>query len=179
MKRTIAIFLSLTLLLCAALLAGCTKQETPEPKDVGIDTANWTEAKFYSWVTVKYDEAAAEKDGLSINALDGSWWVSFNFANSDSEFENEQTKYAELRANETYTDLTTVEKTLGSFTYQASTYTANGQFFGAYFAELDPAIAPAGGFDPVKSISVKFFAEDPNMVDYIDAIIGTLNIIAA
>lgn len=179
MKRTIALLLSLTLLLSVGLLAGCEKKEAPAPETAGISTLNWTEAKLYSWVSVKYDETVAEKDGLYINAADSSWWVSFNFATSDTEFENDQVKHDEKRANESYSDVKTEEKTLGNYTYLATTYTANGQFFGAYFAALNPAVAPAGGFDPVQSISVSFFAEDPAMVEYIDAIIGTLNIVAA
>ena len=183
MKRTIAILLSLTLLASLFLLAGCGKKEEPVPVDTPaaavIDTANWTDAKLYSWVYAKYDEAVAEKDGLYINALDGSWWVSFTFANSDVEFEGDKAKHDAILADEYNTDVKTEEKTIGDYTYQATTYVANSQFFGSYFAALDPAIAPEGGFDPVQSILVDFFAEDPAQAAYIEAVIGTLNIHAA
>ena len=183
MKRTIAILLSLTLLASLFLLAGCGKKEEPAPVDspaaAVIDTANWTDAKLYSWAHAKYDEAVAEKDGLYINALDGSWWVSFTFSNSDNEFEGDKAKYEAVLADEYNTDVKTEEKTIGDYTYQATTYIGNSQFLGTYLAVLDPAIAPAGGFDPVQSILVDFFAEDPAQLPYIEAVIGTLNISAA
>ncbi len=182
MKKTISILLALILICSAFGLSGCGKPETPETPDAPsyvIDTSNWTDAKLYSWAYAKYDEAVAEKDGLYINALDGTWWVSFNFANSDEEFESEKAEYEAVLANDGYTDVNTSEKKLGDFTYQATTYVGNGQFGGKYFAALDPAIAPEGGFDPVQSVKVSFFAEDPAQLPYIEAVIGTLNIHAA
>ena len=201
-KKLLAAFVALALLLSICALSGCRGNDKPadsssaadisesssqnETPPVSSDTAEpesseapvkLTDAELSRWASVQVDPDTATVDKFNITAADGGWSITIHLCDED-DLEEYRGYYENALASEKNADIVTGEKTLGGYTYKTATYTANGQYFGAYFSAFDSPVILPDDFGEFTGIYCYIWMGENSeaVISAIDAVIDTLQI---
>lgn len=132
MKKMIAVAAAALLLICIPTGCGASQSAPQETVPVTSQTSR-EEVRLSRGTTVAIDPADESVEGFEIAANDGSWRVTVHECYSAEELKQYREYFDKNVSLESNTDMVTEQKQLGGYTYDTATYTANAQYFGAYF----------------------------------------------
>ena len=132
MKKMIAVAAAALLLIC--IPTGCGASQSAPQETVPVTSQTSREAvRLSRGTTVAIDPADESVEGFEIAANDGSWRITVHECYSAEELKQYREYFDKNVSLESNTDMVTEQKQLGGYTYDTATYTANAQYFGAYF----------------------------------------------
>ena len=142
MKKTIAVVLTLTLLLSAGLLAGCGKK---------LDAY-----ELRPYATVRFDPADLTANGVNFTAADESWTCTIQMLDTPQNKGSADLRYRAHKAGmqkDRMLNRVFEEKQLGGIKYEAFTFTEHymlqdkeiNKFQGMYFCWFKPELTASDG----------------------------------
>ena len=139
MKKMIALTAAALLLIC--IPTGCGASQSALQQNVSATAqATREQVRLSRGTTVAIDPAVESVEGSEITANDGSWRVTVHECYSAEELKQYREYFDKNVSLETNTDMVTEQKQLGGYTYDTAIYTANAQYFGAYFTAFSSPV---------------------------------------